>query len=260
MTSRRDVLKKLLQGGAAMSTGGLAYVASAGGLGNHELALRPPGALPEKGFIASCVKCGQCVEACPYDTLVLAEPGTGMVNGTPHFIPRNIPCYMCPAYPCTVACPSGALDVDLLMNEEEQIHINEAKMGLAVVHKETCVAFWGIQCDACYRACPLIGEAISIEYVENKVTNRHANLQPVINSDSCTGCGICEKVCIVEKPAIKVFPRSSATGEIGDHYIRSWVEGDEQRMNLKDKVIDADANLESAMDYLNDDELIDDNE
>ena len=29
------------------------------------IALRPPGALPEKDFLAACTRCGQCVQACP---------------------------------------------------------------------------------------------------------------------------------------------------------------------------------------------------
>lgn len=250
-------MKKLLQGGAAMATGGLAFGAIAGKAGASEIALRPPGALPEKEFVSTCIKCGQCVEACPYDTLLLAKPGSGHVNGSPHFIPRETPCYMCEDYPCTVVCPSGALDVERLLTPDKKESINAARMGLAVVHKETCVAFWGIQCDACYRSCPLIGEAISIEYVENKVTGRHANLQPVVNSDVCTGCGICEKVCIVEKPAIKVLPRDAVTGEIGDHYIRSWQDGDESRINTYKPGVPDQQNLESALDYLNTDDILD---
>lgn len=238
-----------------MATGGLAFSTIASKVGEIPMGLRPPGALEEKAFVASCIKCGQCMEACPYDTLKLAEPGSGYVNGTPHFTPRDIPCYMCPSYPCTVACPSGALDVAELIGDDLEPSINEAKMGLAVVHKETCVAFWGIQCDACYRACPLIGEAITIQYVENKVTNRHAKLQPLVNSEVCTGCGICEKVCIVEKSAIRIFPRDSVTGEIGEHYIRSWIENDEDRIKMNEPIKPNSENLESALDYLNTDEI-----
>ena len=240
-----------------MVTGGLAWGTLASGSGHAEMALRPPGALSEKQFSASCIKCGQCLEACPYDTLKLSAPGDGFVNGTPHFTPRDIPCYMCPSFPCTEACPAGALKVENLNDDEGEPSINEAKMGLAVIHKESCVAFWGIQCDACYRACPLIGEAIKIEYVKNEVTGKHANLQPVVNSDMCTGCGICEHVCIVEEPAIRVFPRDISTGQYGDHYIRSWIEGDERRINTNTKKTSPADNLESALDYLNDTDLND---
>ena len=33
-------------------------------------------------------------------------------------------------------------------------------MGVAVIDDKNCIAFWGIQCDACYRACPLLDQAI----------------------------------------------------------------------------------------------------
>ena len=31
--------------------------------------LRPPGALDERDFLARCIKCGRCIEACPYKAL-----------------------------------------------------------------------------------------------------------------------------------------------------------------------------------------------
>ena len=35
--------------------------------------------------------------------------------------------------------------------------------------------FWGIQCDACYRACPLLGKkAITVEYTKMKEQEKHA--------------------------------------------------------------------------------------
>ncbi|MFZ1606035.1 MAG: 4Fe-4S binding protein, partial [Rhodoferax sp.] len=35
--------------------------------------IRPPGTLRETEFLDACVRCGLCVQACPYDTLHLAE-------------------------------------------------------------------------------------------------------------------------------------------------------------------------------------------
>ncbi|HMZ02430.1 MAG TPA: 4Fe-4S binding protein, partial [Burkholderiaceae bacterium] len=35
--------------------------------------LRPPGALDEKDFLASCIKCGQCVQVCPVQAIKLAD-------------------------------------------------------------------------------------------------------------------------------------------------------------------------------------------
>lgn len=255
MTSRREVLQKLFKGVAAAGTGGLLWGIAAKESTASDLVLRPPGALDKDKFLSACIKCGQCIEACPYDTLKLATPGKAASNGTPYFEPRKVPCYMCTNYPCTEACPSGALDIkELVKADGEEPSINNAKMGLAVVHKETCIAFWGIQCDACYRACPLINEAITLQVDQNQVTGKHANLKPIVNSNVCTGCGVCEQVCVTEKAAIKVLPRELATGKVGDHYIKSWESDDEQRIENIGTEGGKDRDVESALDYLNENE------
>jgi len=255
MTSRRDVLKKFVKGAAVAGSGGLLWGAGVAGARPDKTTLRPPGALEGKDFLKACIKCGQCVEACPYDTLKLATPGDRSGNGTPWFQPRDIPCYMCSKYPCTEVCPSGALDVKLLSRAGGEPHINHARMGLALIHRESCIAYWGIQCDACYRACPLMDEAISLELETNLETGKHANLKPVVNSDACTGCGVCEHACVVEKAAIRVLPRELAMGEVGNHYIKSWDADDEQRIrDIKDEPGKKDEDLNSALDYLNDED------
>jgi len=254
MTSRRDVLKNLFKTAAIAGSGGLVWSALAEETVDSQFVLRPPGA-DDESFIQSCIKCGLCVEACPYDTLKLASVGQNIALGTPYFEPRDIPCYMCTHIPCTETCPSGALDLKRLVKESEKPNIENAKMGLAVIHKETCIAFWGIQCDACYRACPLMNEAITLEFEKNQQTKKHANLKPVVNSDVCTGCGVCEHACIVEKAAIAVLPIDKATGKVGDHYIRNWEKSDEEKLKQKKEAENKeDTDVNSALDYLNSDE------
>jgi ferredoxin-type protein NapG len=218
------------------------------------LILRPPGALSEDDFLATCIKCGMCVEACPYDTLLLAKPGDHKPIGTPYFIPREIPCYMCPDIPCVPVCPTGALDEKSVTDEKTgELDINIADMGLAVIDDESCIAFWGIQCDACYRACPIFGDAITIEYEKNERTGKHAFMKPIVHSDHCTGCGLCERACVTEKPAIFVLPRENALGKAGDYYIKGWDKEDEQRLkNAEAKTTTTEISKKSAMDSLND--------
>ena len=201
------------------------------------LVLRPPAALPEKEFLRTCIKCGQCAEACPYDTLIMAKPGDDVPMGTPYFIPRDTPCYMCEDIPCVPVCPTEALDqksVTTVKNGKPELDINKARMGLAVVDHESCVAYWGIQCDACYRACPILGEAITIEFIRNERTGKHAKLIPVVHADYCTGCGLCEHACVTEKPAIFVLPREVAMGKPGDYYVKGWSKKDQERIKQRD--------------------------
>lgn len=262
MTSRREVLKNLARSAAFAGTGGLIWGSMAEKSVASPLTIRPPGALNEPDFLKACIKCGKCVEDCPYDTLELATLDSQAAIGTPYFKAREIPCYMCPDIPCAVACPTGALDLEALKTNAE-LDINKSKMGLAVIHQESCIAHWGIQCDACYRACPLMDEAITLEFSKNKVTGKHANMIPIVHDDVCTGCGLCEHVCVTEKAAIKVLPIDVATGKVGDHYIKSWDKEDEKRMNKdREQGKSMDEDVESALDYLNsgDDLLIEDDE
>ncbi len=211
----------------------------AGGLGYKEYAhgqdrirLRPPGALKESEFLSKCIRCGLCVEACPFDTLKLAElTDNGVTLGTPFFVPRPIPCYMCDDIPCTVACPTGALDTKLVSDEDGKLNINKAQMGIAVVDTKTCVAYSGIRCDACYRDCPVLDKALRIEYKHNDRTEKHAFLLPIIDADYCTGCGKCEHVCITEKPSITILPREVVMGIPNDNYVKGWIEGDDKRLD-----------------------------
>jgi ferredoxin-type protein NapG len=181
-------------------------------------ALRPPGALPETEFSAACIRCGMCVRDCPYDMLQLAKPEAPMSTGTPYFVARQAPCEMCEDIPCVKACPTSALDHALT-------DITKARMGLAVlVDHETCLNFLGLRCDICYRVCPVIDKAITLDPQKNVRTGDHTLFIPVVHSDACTGCGKCEKACPTEIAAIKVFPLYMAKGQLSAHYRLGWVE------------------------------------
>ena len=181
-------------------------------------AIRPPGALAEDRFLSACLRCGLCVRDCPYGTLSLARLGDGVATGTPYFEARSIPCEMCENIPCVKACPSGALDQSLK-------DIGKARMGLAaLIDQESCLNFLGLRCDVCYRVCPAIDKAITLEMRHNPRSDRHALLIPTVHSDACTGCGKCEKSCVLEEAAIKIFPFQLAKGELGHHYRKGWEE------------------------------------
>jgi ferredoxin-type protein NapG len=184
----------------------------------HAQALRPPGGLPEEQFLAACTRCGLCVRDCPYDTLKLAAPGDPAPTGTPYFTARAIPCEMCEDIPCIKNCPSGALDPKLT-------DMSDARMGLAaLVDHESCLNFLGLRCDVCYRVCPAIDKAITLDNIHNTRSDRHAMFLPTVHSEHCTGCGICEKACVLPEAAIKVLPPALAQGRLGEHYRKGWEE------------------------------------
>lgn len=255
ITDRRKFILTMARGTGLALMGGFVWSAFLDEATAAKLVLRPPAALPEKEFIAACIKCGLCTQACPFDMLLLAKPGDNLPLGTPYYIPRNDPCRMCEDIPCVPVCPTDALDESRVSNEKGELDYKEMKMGVAVVDATSCIAFWGIQCDACYRACPLLGEAITLEYSRNERTSKHAYAKPVINADICTGCGLCEQVCVTKKAAIFVLPTEVALGTVDNHYVKGWDKRDQER--VKDAVSETtttDISKKSAIDSLNDSE------
>lgn len=215
--------RKALEDMARFSAGAAVACVVLGGIGEQAKALpaqalRPPGALAEKDFLAACVRCGLCVRDCPYNTLKLADWADGPALGTPFFHARNVPCEMCDTIPCVKACPTGALEHSL-------VDIGKAKMGVAVItSRETCLNLQGLRCDVCYRVCPVIDKAITLERTHNARTDKHAVFEPVVHADYCTGCGKCEKSCVLKEAAIKVMPVEIAALKQDEHYRRGWVE------------------------------------
>ncbi|WP_066015100.1 ferredoxin-type protein NapG [Endozoicomonas atrinae] len=217
--SRRRFIAGTAQAACAVSLLGLglSWVGSKSSSPEAQ-ALRPPGALPEDEFLASCLRCGICVRDCPYDVLKLAQPEDPVASGTPYFEARENPCLMCEDIPCITNCPSGSLSPELT-------DINDARMGLAVlIDRENCLNLQGLRCDVCYRVCPRIDEAITLQLSRNTRTNVHAIFEPVVHSDACTGCGKCEQACVLDEAAIKVVPHKLAQGELGSHYRLGWKE------------------------------------
>jgi len=263
---RRNFMATTVQSIGLTALGGMLWSGYTDSVKGSALVLRPPGALAEVDFLRACIKCGLCAEACVNrdtnvdketgeqreGTLKMAKGGDALLIGTPFFVPTEVPCLMCEDIPCVPVCPSGALDMKSLLNEKEELDINRASMGLAVVHKESCISFWGIQCDACYRACPLLDTAITIEYQKNDRTGKHAYLLPIVHDDICTGCGLCEQACVTEKPAIFVLPNTIAKGKAGDHYVRGWDEKDQERVgDAKAQINTTELSKKDSMDYLN---------
>jgi MinD superfamily P-loop ATPase containing an inserted ferredoxin domain len=186
--------------------------------------LRPPGALSEHSFLATCIKCGQCVQVCPYHSVKLLDAETGFAVGTPIIEAAERGCYLCDLLPCVLACPSGALDHAIF--SAEQVHMGVA----ALDDKEGCLAYQnkpvtaemiealiahgnktdveqelaeklrayvGEPCTLCRDLCPYPDRDLAITIPEN---------YPVFH-DRCVGCGVCEELCPTQ--VIKTLPRKT---------------------------------------------------
>lgn len=136
--------------------------------------LRPPGAVPEEIFPAKCIRCGRCVEVCPYRSITMLDIREGVHAGTPLIEAEKIPCYLC--MKCVDVCPTGSL---------QRIKQQDTRMGLAVINRFVCAAWIGTTlCRTCYDKCPFPEQAIVLD-----------QLRPRVNEAACTGCGLCTHGC-----------------------------------------------------------------
>lgn len=151
--------------------------------------LRPPGAVSEESFAGQCIRCGRCVEVCPYRCIFPLDLQYGVMSATPVINVEQTPCYLC--MKCVEICPSGAL---------QRISQRRTRMGLAIVDQHSCVAWQDqILCRTCYSVCPFPDSAIRLE-----------QFKPIVDENHCTGCGICTHACPVSRPnggkAINIEP------------------------------------------------------
>lgn len=151
--------------------------------------LRPPGAVPEAMFAGKCIRCGRCVESCPYRCIKLLDIRHGVFAGTPLIAVADIPCYLCMR--CVHVCPTGSL---------QPVAQEATRMGRAVINKFTCGAWSGLAlCRTCYDVCPFKGRAIVLQ-----------ELMPIVLRESCTGCGLCTHACPItaadQSKAINIEP------------------------------------------------------
>ena len=157
--------------------------------------LRPPGARSENDFLAACIRCGLCVQVCPYHTLKLADATQFAALGTPFVRARETPCYLCKGFAelkCIAVCPTPAL--------EPVKSLRDIRMGIAEINRETCLAWLGTSCRACWHACPLPNEAIVLDELG----------RALVDEKVCIGCGLCDYACVTEPGSIIVTPRGNA--------------------------------------------------
>ncbi len=217
--------------------------------------IRPPGvigaaetpAAAELRFTELCIKCGQCLKACPTNGLqpALTEAGLSAL-WTPRLISRLGYCeYSCNL--CGQVCPTLAIPRLALPDKQRQV------LGTAYFDRNRCIPFiTAHNCTVCEEHCPTLDKAIKLreaappfwppERSGNAISGSGSGadepapgspviaakpvttLQPYIDPALCIGCGICEKVCpvpglaavrVLRSPPGSAYAPSGATGAGG---------------------------------------------
>jgi ferredoxin-type protein NapG len=188
--------------------------------GRRTRLIRPPGAVQEPGFLAGCVRCYRCQDACEPGAIQFFTEADGKHFHTPYVDPSLKACNLC--MKCTTVCPTGVLlplepadrakvrmgTVELredlcLSYKAKRIRREQAllwELGQSLTETEAAVQRRG-PCGECYMFCPVRERAIKLE--------PGSYLAPIIFTEHCTGCGLCEEICRVMvrgDPAIRVVP------------------------------------------------------
>ena len=246
--TRRTVLKKtmhlaatalgmtaaVLVGHALLRGRRPSYPANRARYGPHGTRLiRPPGAVEEEKFLAGCIRCYRCQDACRRGAIRFFSEAHGELYHTPYVDPAIVACNLC--MQCTCACPTGVLRP---MEVEQKAEIDMATVEL---NADSCLSYkaearyderassWETKltpslepvqlpdvtdptftrrgpCGECYMVCPL---------KETAITRKPGEFfSPVILTEGCIGCGLCEEICrqlVRGDPAIRVV---ATRGEI----------------------------------------------
>ncbi len=157
------------------------WAQKAGSARSNHAPLRPPGAVQEDVFTGLCLRCGNCIRACPSKVI---HPDTGQtgIRGFLSPVVRYETSYCieeCNA--CTKVCPSGALQA-LNLEQKQKYVIGEARLDRAL-------CLFGISdCNACVNACYF--KAIRV-YWDKEANESYPAVDPL----KCNGCGACEACC-----------------------------------------------------------------
>lgn len=159
--------------------------------------VRPPGSVPEKAFLEMCIRCGECLKACPNDVLQLEGFEQGLEGLWTPMVKADWAGCESSCNACGQVCPTGAIRA--LPLAEKRV----ARIGLAVVNESTCLPYAGREaCDLCVQECDAAGYH-AIEYTQvgtetDDLGNPIAGsgfLAPVVQDDKCVGCGLCQTRC-----------------------------------------------------------------
>ena len=156
--------------------------------------LRPPGALDDPSFNGVCLRCGNCVRACPSGIIRNAGTEAGWMGiFTPIVSFAGDYCRE-DCVRCGEVCPSGALR-RVPPDGKEKV-----QLGLPRVNMEICLLGEERECALCRNWCPYG----AINYVFSKDDYL---VHPRIDPDRCNGCGACEVHCPVSPvKAIRIAP------------------------------------------------------
>jgi polyferredoxin len=167
--------------------------------------IRPPGSVEESDFLAKCIKCDQCINACPTNVLQPASFAQGGIESlwTP-VMKFTIGHCQLKCTLCSEVCPTGAIrriTVEEKLGKGTYEEVGPIRLGTAFFDLGRCLPHsMEIPCVVCEEVCPTSPKAIQTKDEEAK--DVYGNIvvlnKPFMVPDLCIGCGICETECPIK--------------------------------------------------------------
>ncbi len=190
--------------------------------------IRPPGSVEEKEFLDRCIKCDQCIRACPTNVLQPAIFAAGIEGLWTPILNMKVGYCELNCTLCGQVCPTGAIQ-RITIEEKTGVGAFAAqgpvRLGTAFYDHGRCLP-WSMEtpCVVCEEVCPVSPKAIFTREVH--ITKRDGTPitlhQPYVDPALCIGCGICERECpVTDEAAIRV----SAIGETRSRDRRLLLDG-----------------------------------
>ena len=192
---RRHLLTGLLGGGV-----GLSYMFFARRLQAAPL-FRPPGSLPEDQLKSTCIRCGNCLKACPTEIIKSAfDPGDPAGILAPE-LDFSLSYCLPECTSCGDVCPSGAITA-FTEQQKKQLFVGTVEINLA-----KCLLTHNRECNQCKLSC-------AYDAIEIASSDMESTAIPEVKASRCVGCAACKIVCPPGAIEIKPLPGNSSRSGI----------------------------------------------
>jgi len=143
--------------------------------------IRPPSSLPEQEYLLNCIRCGNCIGACPTD-IITQQTNADLLSFLAPAVDFSESYCLTECTRCGEVCPSGALARFSLHDKKSLV------MATVHVDYEHCLLYNQKECNQCKLYCDY--DAVSYQIPPGLM-----NPVPVFDKDRCVGCAACKIVC-----------------------------------------------------------------
>jgi ferredoxin-type protein NapF len=151
---------------------------------------RPPASISPELFNTLCIRCGNCIKACPTNIIVHHTKTDDLTAWmTPELSFDNKGYCLEDCNLCGTVCPSGSIS-PFSVAAKKELFMGSIQIGL-----DKCLLTQRTECDRCKAVCHY--QAIEIVPAEQSLT-----MKPVVDLKKCVGCGACAAVCPPETIAM----------------------------------------------------------